>query len=207
MNTKVRPAVLIFAVGALAFSLGYVAFDHDESMHGQAGSGSYADLVPDPGARAAGFTLATLDGETVTEADYEGKIMVLDFWATWCAPCLTEIPAYNALHADYAGEDVEMLGVTFQSGSSEQVREWLSQPVKLGADEVFIEYPIVMGNDEVESTWGPIYGFPLTYLVDHQWRIRKRWIGAIPDKSEQLRHLIDILIEERAADRGEATDD
>lgn len=205
MSTKVRPAVLIFAVGALAFSLGYVAFDHDESVH--APSGAYDGLEPDPGSKAAGFTLTRLDGTEVTDEDYRGQIMIIDFWATWCAPCLTEIPAYNALHEDFEGQGVEMLGVTFQSGSAEQVREWMSEPVKLGAEEYFLDYPVVMGNDEMEATWGPIYGFPLTYLVDHEWRIRKRWIGAVPDKSEQLRHLIGILLEEREAASRDATDD
>ena len=67
--------------------------------------------------------------------------------------------------------------------------------------------PVVMGNDQMEATWGPIYGFPLTYLVDHEWRIRKRWIGAVPDKSEQLRHLIGILLDEREAAAQDTTDD
>lgn len=205
MSSTVRPAVLIFAIAALSFSLGYVYFDHDESEHA-GGDAAYDGLVPDPGVKAPGFTLARLDGTELTEKEFEGKIVVLDFWATWCAPCLTEVPAYNAIAADYAGQGVEMLGVTFQSGSAEQVSEWLTQPIRLGTDEYSIEYPVVMGNDDVESSWGPIYGFPLTYLVDHEWKVRKRWIGAIPDKSEQLRHLIAQLMEERVAAGSSAGD-
>lgn len=204
MNKKVRPAILVFAIGALAFSLGYVVFS-EESAHSGAAR-DYSQLRLDPGAPAADFTLTRLDGTEVTRADYEGKIVIVDFWATWCGPCLTEIPAYNALYEDYKDEGVELLGITLQSGSAEQVREWLSRPVRVGTTEVQLDYPVVMGNDDIEMTWGPIYGFPTTYLVDHDWKIRKKWLGAVPDKSEQIRHLIEELLEKRAAEPAAAAD-
>jgi len=106
-------------------------------------------------------------------------------------------------HAQTGGQP---LGITLQSGSAEQVAEWLKQPVHIGTEEFNLEYPVVMGNDDVEMTWGPIYGFPTTFLIDQDWKIRKKWLGAVPDKSEQLRQLIDQLLEERAAEAGTSTD-
>ncbi len=195
MNKMIRPSVLIFAVGALAFSLGYIAFPHDEGDHFS--DVDYSGLELDPGTEAASFALERFDGSAVSPADFEGKIVVVDFWATWCGPCLTEVPAYNELHERYRDAGVELLGVTLQSGSAEQVSEWLQNPIRIGTLEFSLDYPVVMGNEEIEYAWGPIYGFPTTYLVDHEWKIRKKWLGAVPDKSEQLRVLIEQLLLER----------
>jgi thiol-disulfide isomerase/thioredoxin len=197
MLAKFRPALLVLAIGAVAFSLGYVVFPHAESLpgdiHGSAGAGAALN----PAVAAPDFVVHALDGTEISSAAYAGKIMVVDFWATWCGPCLTEIPHYNSLHADYAGQGVEMLGITLQSGSAKQVEEWIARPIRIGTMEFKLDYPIVMGNADVETSWGPIYGFPMTYLVDSNWKIRKKWMGAIPNKTDQLRVLIDQLLEER----------
>jgi len=197
MFNKFRPALLILVIGALAFSLGYVVFPHAETIPGDIHGNAGASAVLDPAASAPDFVVHALDGTPISSTEYKGKIMVVDFWATWCGPCLTEVPHYNSLHADYAGQDVEMLGITLQSGSAEQVEEWIARPIRLGTMEFNLEYPIVMGNSDIETSWGPIYGFPMTYLVDSNWKIRKKWMGAIPNKTDQLRVLIDQLLEER----------
>jgi thiol-disulfide isomerase/thioredoxin len=199
MFNKFRPALMILVIGALAFSLGYVVFPHPETLPGDIHSDANSRIVLDPAASAPDFVVHALDGTAISSAEYKGKIMVVDFWATWCGPCLTEVPHYNSLHADYAGRDVEMLGITLQSGSAEQVQEWIARPIRIGTLEFSLEYPVVMGNSEIETAWGPIYGFPMTYLVDSNWKIRKKWRGAIPNKTDQLRVLIDQLLEERQA--------
>jgi len=192
MSSKIRPAILILAIGAAAFSLGYVVFPHTEGeAHGHAGSGT---VKLDPGAAAPAFVVHDLDGNEVSSEELDGKIVVVDFWATWCGPCLTEIPHYNSLYEDYADQGVEMIGITFQSGSADQVEDWLSRPVRVGSQEFQIDYPIVMGNSDVEASWGPIWGFPMTFLLDSEWKIRKKWIGAVPMKTDQLRVLIDELL-------------
>jgi thiol-disulfide isomerase/thioredoxin len=197
MLKKFRPALLILVIGALAFSLGYVVFPHAETVAGDIHGNAGVKSALDPAASAADFVVHALDGTAINSTEYKGKIMVVDFWATWCGPCLTEVPHYNSLHADYAGKGVEMLGITLQSGSAEQVQEWIARPIRIGTSEFKIEYPIVMGNADVETSWGPIYGFPMTYLVDSNWKIRKKWMGAVPNKTDQLRLLIDQLLEER----------
>ena len=197
MSKTIRPVILIFAAGALAFSLGYVAFPHSEDEHFPGLGSDLSGLALDPGTTAPPLVVSHLDGSPLASSDLEGKIVVVDFWATWCAPCLTEIPHYNSLHEKYADKGVEMLGITMQSGSQQQVEQWLSQPVRVGTQEFSLDYPVVMGSDDVEAAWGPIYGFPMTYLVDSEWKIRKKWLGAVANKSEQLQYLIDKLIAER----------
>jgi thiol-disulfide isomerase/thioredoxin len=199
MLSKFRPALLILVIGALAFSLGYVVFPHSDSIPGDIHGDAAPGAMLDPEAAAPDFIVHDLAGAEISSKDYAGKIMVIDFWATWCGPCLTEIPHYNSLHADYVDQGVEMLGITLQSGSAEQVEDWIARPIRVGTMEFKLEYPIVMGNSEVETSWGPIYGFPMTYLVDSNWKIRKKWMGAIPNKTDQLRVLIDQLLEERQA--------
>lgn len=195
MSSKLRPAILIFAIGAAAFSLGYVVFPHAEGeAHGHGNAGA---VKLDPGAAAPGFVVHDFAGNELSSEELEGKIVVVDFWATWCGPCLTEIPHYNSLYDDYAERGVEMIGITFQSGSAEQVQDWVSRPVRVGSQEFKIDYPVVMGNSDVEASWGPIWGFPMTFLLDSEWKIRKKWIGAVPSKTDQLRVLIDELLAEQ----------
>ena len=92
---------------------------------------------PEPELRTAPeFDLASFAGGTINSEDLKGKVLVVDFWATWCGPCIEEIPNFNALDAEQGDDRVVMLGITVESGSYEDVEPYIT--------ELGIEYPVVM---------------------------------------------------------------
>lgn len=131
------------------------------------------------------FDLEKLDGTILKSADLKGKVIVVDFWATWCAPCLSEIPNYNALQEKF-GDDVVFLGVTLESGSKESV---ISE-----VKELNIKYPLVMGNDEMVQGFGGVIGYPTTFMVSKDWKIYQRYIGVKANKKELLDKDIQLLL-------------
>ncbi|MGD8327896.1 MAG: TlpA disulfide reductase family protein [Acidobacteriota bacterium] len=173
-TTYLRWALLLVSIIGLVASMGYIAVGPRDG----APLPAYATLVADD-----------LHGGTTAFEEFAGDILIVDFWATWCAPCISEIPNYNALYADYKDRGVSMVGLTVQSGDAATVLEWMASDPRYQMD-----YPLVMSNDALTEAFGPIFGYPTTLLIDRDGTIVKRWIGAAPQKSEQLRELIDEIL-------------
>ena len=169
-----RWVLLLVALVGLMGSLGYIAFTPD---------------APTPVPAFPMLAADDLHGDELRFADLAGDILIVDFWGTWCPPCITEIPHYNALHADYADQGVRLIGITHESGTAEEVLEWMASDPKYQ-----MNYPLVMSNDALFKAFGPVYGFPTTLLIDPDGTIVKRWIGAAPNKSDQLRELLDGML-------------
>ena len=175
----IRYGLLAVAIVGLGMSLGYIAFQPGDT-HDHDASANDADDTP--------LVLDKPSGGTLAFADLEGEILILDFWATWCAPCISEIPHYNEFHAEYDGKGVHLIGVTLESGSAEDVVAFAQDPAHM------IHYPLVMGNDQVVDTYGPVWGFPTTVLVGPDGKVVKTWLGPGAGKQEQLRELVDELL-------------
>lgn len=170
----VRYALLVVAVIGLVGSLGYIVYTPPAAPTPEV----FATLVAD-----------NFDGTELAFADMSGQIMIIDFWATWCGPCITEIPHYNALHADYVDRGVNLIGLTVESGTVEEVYEWMA------IDESRVmNYPLIMVNDDLMNVFGPVFGFPTTLLIDAKGNIVKRWIGAKVGKSDEIRDLLEQLL-------------
>ena len=129
------------------------------------------------------FDLASLAGGTISSAELKGKVVVVDFWATWCEPCIREIPNYNEMRASNDRDSFEVLGITLQSGDIEDVEPFIE---RLG-----IEYPVVMGDNDVASGFGGVNGFPWTFVVTPDWEIYRTYRGNTSGKKEQIEQ--DIL--------------
>jgi thiol-disulfide isomerase/thioredoxin len=133
---------------------------------------------------AAGFKLPDLDGRQINSADLKGNVVVLDFWATWCGPCLAGMPAFNSLYTKYAGRGVKVIGIAVQSGWAHDIKPY--------RDQYKVAYPILVGDDEVAEKYGVI-GFPTTYILDKDLKIHRKFTGNLPAKEELEREIESLL--------------
>jgi thiol-disulfide isomerase/thioredoxin len=132
------------------------------------------------------YSLTKINANAHELTDLKGKVAVVDFWATWCTPCIAEIPKYNALKAKYAGKDFEMVGVTVESGSLEDI--------KPKVEEFQMKYQVVVGDDKVVEGFGGVIGFPTTFLVSKDGTIYKKYLGSPENKIEMMEKDIETLL-------------
>ena len=125
---------------------------------------------PQPGAKPApSFTLQDLKGNQISLSDFQGKVVVLDFWATWCPPCVKEIPHFIELYEQYKDKGFAMVGISVD-------REGVSV-VKSFAQKHRVNYPILMTDGQVDKAYGGITGIPTTFVIDKAGNIRQKYIG------------------------------
>lgn len=137
----------------------------------------------------AEFSLPKLDGQTLRSQDLKDDIVVLDFWATWCENCISEIPAFNRLQEKYSSRGVKVIGMAVQSG-------WASDIQKF-AVQYKMRYPILVGNDDTVSDFGVI-SFPATYVIAPGWKLYKKYSGSPENKSADIERDIEALLKAKA---------
>lgn len=137
---------------------------------------------PDYAIKAPDFKLRTVQGKLVNLSDYRGKVVLLNFWGTWCGPCLQEIPDFNRLYSKYNKQGLEILGVTLPRGEPDSDKELINFMKRWNMDYTILkdingyETQIVM--IEYGQTIGrPITGVPTTLIIDRDGYIVKGYIG------------------------------
>ncbi|HEX7018937.1 MAG TPA: TlpA disulfide reductase family protein [Gemmatimonadaceae bacterium] len=134
------------------------------------------------------FRVTTLDGRTVSDDQLRGKVVLVNFWATWCPPCQAEMPGFEAVYERHADSDFVVLGVAMDAGGAENVQRFLA--------ERRIRYPVAMANGSMVEAFGGVSLLPNSFLVDRQGRIRNEVRGAY-DAATLDRQVGELLREPR----------
>ncbi len=120
--------------------------------------GSGMNLIRLRPAMAPNWKLQDLNGKNVQLSDFKGKVVVLNFWATWCPPCKAELPDLIQLQREFGHKGAIVLGVSVDSLSPQEVQAF--------ATKIGINYPIVIGTDGLSEQYGANIGIPITYIID-----------------------------------------
>jgi peroxiredoxin len=121
------------------------------------------------GKSAPDFTLQSLDGKTVHLSDYRGKAVVLNFWATWCAPCKIEMPWFVDLQKKYAPEGLQLVGVAMDDATPKEIADF--------AKQMSVNYPILIGKEAVGQAYGGVPFMPETFYIDRNGKIIENAFG------------------------------
>lgn len=121
--------------------------------------------------KAPDFTLTSLDKNEIKLSNYKGKVIILDFWASWCPPCKAEIPSFIELYKKYKEQGLAIIGIAL---SDEKYN------IQAFAKNFKINYPIAMGNEKIVRDYGGIRGLPTTFIIDKEGNIREKFIGYMP---------------------------
>ena len=128
---------------------------------GTADSKNVGDMAPD-------ISRADFAGKPVHQTDYRGRLVLLNFWASWCGPCLEEMPRFFAWQRDYGARGLQIIGVSMDDDAAAAKRLLARRPAP---------YPMVQGDAKLGETFGGVLGLPLTFLIDPQGRIAGRYQG------------------------------
>jgi thiol-disulfide isomerase/thioredoxin len=120
---------------------------------------------------AENFSLADPNGAPVKLSDYKGKVVLLNFWATWCGPCKVEIPWFIEFEKTYKDRGLVTLSVSMDDDGWKAVKPFMAQKA--------INYPVMVGNDRVAELYGGIDSLPTTFLIDREGRIASRHLGPV----------------------------
>jgi thiol-disulfide isomerase/thioredoxin len=135
-------------------------------------------IVTGQGNKAPALALKDLRGRNLRLSDYKGKVVLLNFWATWCPPCRAEMPDLIKIQREYGGKGLQVIGITYPPEEIKEVRQFVR---KLG-----VNYPIALGTKEIKTLFDESETLPVTIVIDRQGNIRERIEGILlPKEFEQ----------------------
>jgi len=143
--------------------------------------------VAKPGGVAPDFALPDLSGGKTSLSNYRGKVVLLEFWATWCPPCRATIPELVALQKRYGERNFSVLSVSLDEGTN------LSRTLAKSAEELHINYPVLLGTEDVERSYG-VRSIPVSFLIDKNGNIVDSFMGYVENFESVLSGRIEELL-------------
>ena len=140
---------------------------------------------PALGKPAPALVRTGLDGQPVDLAKLRGKVVLLNFWATWCAPCQAEMPIFVRWQSAYQAQGLQVVGVSMDDDAG---------PVQRLTRRLHVNYPVAMGDEKLGAAWGNVLGLPLTFVIDRKGIVRARFAGET-DPAKILAALKPLLAE------------
>ncbi|MFZ0793096.1 MAG: redoxin domain-containing protein [Candidatus Korobacteraceae bacterium] len=155
-----RRIVLIIVVIAFAVAV------YEGAQHHAHSKGAVPGAVDSP---AAAFSLQDLDGKALSLANYRDKVVLLNFWATWCTPCRGEIPQFIDYQSKYGPQGLQLIGISMDDDA---------KPVHDFYQQFKMNYPVAIGSASLAESYGGVLGLPVTFLIGRDGRIAAKYVGA-----------------------------
>ena len=121
------------------------------------------------GHAAPNFSRRGLDHRKIALSSYRGKVVLLNFWATWCEPCLAEMPTFVEWQKQYGSENFQVIGISMDDATPDVIAT---------VSRLKLNYPVVMGDEYLGAAYGGVLGLPVTFLIDRDGKIQARYQGA-----------------------------
>ncbi len=191
-------ALLLFLVAGVSWGIGQ--FDSILAVTGLSGPKPISDsafdvyrkmsFLPRPGrVGAPDFLLKTLDGQNRSLQQDRGKVVLMNFWATWCPPCIREMPAMQRLYEKFRAQGLEIVAVSVDQGNPDAVRKF--------AENLKLNFPIVLDPEQVTKQAYQVRALPTTYLIDRKGRVVAVGMGAREWDGESAFGLVEHLLKEK----------
>lgn len=171
-----KKTVLILAV-VIAVTAGVYLADKATRVHTSAAAGTVKFAAGDP---APEFKVKNLDDKDLALADYKGKVVLVNFWATWCDPCREEIPWLIEMQDKYAAKGFTVLGIAMDEEGKPVVAPFVAKErYDVNGQKLPMNYPIAIGSESVAEKFGGLLGYPTSVLISRDGKVLKRTTGII----------------------------
>jgi peroxiredoxin len=179
-NYFVCPAIL----GVLVFSLSFGSITHASNASSTPGI-----VIVNPQEEAPDFTLPALSGEEIRLADFKDKVVLINFWATWCGPCRDEMPAMELLWRRFKDQGFVILAISVDNGSKNRINTFIR---KLG-----LTYPVLLDPKEHVSDRYKLFGLPTSYLIARNGKIAGKVAGPLDWSSPEVASVIERMLQDK----------
>jgi len=139
---------------------------YEGSRRSSHATGGHPGAIDSP---APQFSLQDLDGKPLSLAGYQGKVVLLNFWATWCTPCRGEIPQFVEFQNNLGPQGLQLIGISMDDDA---------KPVHEFYQQFKMNYPVAIGNANLAESYGGVLGLPVTFLIGRDGRIAAKYVGA-----------------------------